>query len=101
LFPFGDEFLLAGGVLFLGDQFADLVLPLLDLLHQVNKGLAGVVDLNGALGVGVRDVAVDTVRFNGVEVGADEGGVEHGSILETVRDASQKRSGMTLLRSVA
>src|SRR5207248_9659223 len=73
------------------DQLADLVLALLHFLRQMNDDLASVVELDDALGVGVWHVAVGAVGFNGVEVGADEGGVEHGSILETVRDASQKR----------
>ena len=60
-----------------GMSLDDLVLPLLDGLRLLGEALALVVELDDAIDVGL-DVAVVAVGFDGVEMFADEGGVQHG-----------------------
>ena len=54
----GDQLLLAGRVLLLGDELGDLVLPLLNALRFSCEAPAFVVELHDAIHVGL-DVAVD------------------------------------------
>ena len=75
--PFGDQRVAPGLVLLAFGEPGDLVLALLDGLGFVNELLAVVVQRDDAVDVG-GDVAVLAVRFDCVEVVADELGIEHG-----------------------
>ena len=72
----GNHHLLAGGVFLLGDELGNLVLALLDALRLAGEAAALVVEADDAVHVGL-DAAVVAVGFDGVEMVADEGGVEH------------------------
>ena len=73
---FRDELLLLVLVLFLRDQLGDFVLALLQDLRFLKQILALIVEHDDAIHVG-RDGAILAIGFDGVEVVANELGVEH------------------------
>ena len=74
----GDQLLLLGGVLLLGDELGDLVLALLNHLRLLDRAACvrrrvATTRSTSALTLRLRQLALD-----GIEVFANEGGVQHG-----------------------
>ena len=76
---FGDELLLDGGVLFLGDCLRHLVGTLLLDLGLAEQAFALVVEGDNTIDVGL-DAAVDAVVLDGLQIVANEGGIQHGKL---------------------
>ena len=75
----GQKRLLFRRVFFRGDELGNLVLALLDSLGLVNDRPAAVIELHHMIRTGL-DLPVDAIGGDGVQIVADEGGVEHGLI---------------------
>jgi hypothetical protein len=82
-FPFGDQLLLLRGVFLRADRFRHLIGPLFEDLRLGDELLTPVVQLDDPIGRRGRvgDVAVMGVGLDGFDVGTDECGIEHESLV--------------------